>query len=266
MWHYTPWYVPGGNLCHPANHQRRKPMGLLQPLPSTKGHWRGFSINLISDVRNSDKRQDSIVTFVDHMTKRAHWRTCRRSINALASVGIFIDNIIRLHRVCPEGVLNHHLCFTADYGREVASIRQMKLLRPIAFHPGMDGLSEDSNKMVMLYLHGFATHNWANWDIYLTLVEYVYNSSVYSSMKQLPCELNLGYKLSLPLVIIAGLQQLQLINLRKPYMAVSFSNDCSIFWELPGMTYAMLRMNIWLRFLSHDTQSTPSSPPVRRYF
>jgi len=36
MWRDTQCYVEGCNLCHPANHRSRKPMGLLQPLSVTE--------------------------------------------------------------------------------------------------------------------------------------------------------------------------------------------------------------------------------------
>jgi hypothetical protein len=99
--------------------------------------------------------------------------------------------------------------FTADYWREVARILQTKQLKSTAFHPEMDGLSENSNKLVVHYLRGFPTHNQANWDDYLPLAEYAYNSSVHRSTKRMPVELDLGYEPPLPLDLIADLQLLQ---------------------------------------------------------
>jgi len=78
-----------------------------------------------------------------------------------------------------------------------------------AFHPEMDGLSENSNKTVVRYLGGFATHDQANWDDYLPLAEYAYNSSVHRLTKLTPFELDLGYEPPLPLDLIADLQRQQ---------------------------------------------------------
>jgi len=89
-----------------------------------------------------------------------------------------------------EVVLDCDVRFTADYWREVATILQMMLLMSTAFHPETDGLSENSNKTVVCYLHGFATHDQANLDDYLPLAEYAYNSSVHRSTKQRPFELD----------------------------------------------------------------------------
>jgi len=79
----------------------------------------------------------------------------------------------------------------------------------MAFHPETDGLSENSNKMVVRYLCGFATYNQANWDDYLPLAEYAYNSSVHRSTKQTPFDLDLGYEPRLPVELIAELHRPQ---------------------------------------------------------
>jgi hypothetical protein len=122
---------------------------------------------------------------------------------------MFIDDIVRLHGVPQEVVSDRDVRFTADYWREVARILQTKLLMSTAFHPETDGLSENSNKTVVRYLRGFATHDQANWDNYLPLAEYAYNSSIHRSTKQTPFELDLGYNPPLPLDLIADLQRPQ---------------------------------------------------------
>jgi len=77
------------------------------------------------------------------------------------------------------------------------------------FNPELDGLSENSHTMVVCYLRGCATHDEANWDDYLPLAEYAYDSSVHRSMKQTPLELDLGYELSMPLDVIEHLKRPQ---------------------------------------------------------
>jgi hypothetical protein len=184
-------------------------MGLLQPLPIAKGHWQRISIDFITDLPTSRNGNDCIVTFVDHMTKRAHWRACNKTIDTPAFARMFIDDIVRLHGVPQEVVSDRDVGFTADYWREVVRILQTKLPITTAFHPETDGLSENSNKMVVRYLRGFTTHDPANWDNYLPLAEYAYDSSVHHSTNQTPFELDLGYKQPLPLDLITDLQRPQ---------------------------------------------------------
>jgi len=204
-------------------------MGLLQPLPVAEGRWERNGIDFITDLLVSGSGHDCIVTFVDHMTKRAHWRACRKTIDALAFARIFIDDIVRLHGVPQEVVSDCDVRFTADYWREVARILQTKLLMSMAFHPETDGLSENSNKTVVRYLSGFATHDQANWDDYLPLAEYAYNCSVHRSTKMTPFELDLGYEPPLPLDLIADLQRPQANESAKTLQGANSSNDCSAY-------------------------------------
>jgi len=76
-------------------------------------------------------------------------------------------------------------------------------------HPEMDGLSQNSNKTVTHYLYSFSTHDQANLDNYLPLVQYAFNSSVHHWLKQMPFELDLGCEPPLLLDSIPDLQWLQ---------------------------------------------------------
>jgi hypothetical protein len=115
------------------------------------------------------------------MTKKAHWHTCKKTIDALAFARIFINDIVCLHLVPQEVVCDCDVCVTADYWGEVAWVLQTKLLMSTALYPETDSLSEYSNRTLVRYLRGFATHHQANWDDYLPLAEYAHNSSVYGS-------------------------------------------------------------------------------------
>jgi len=73
VWLDTQRYVAGCDLCHRTNHWSGKHMHLLQPLPIARGHWQRIGIDFITDLPISGNGHDCIVTFLHHMTKRAHW-------------------------------------------------------------------------------------------------------------------------------------------------------------------------------------------------
>jgi hypothetical protein len=176
MSYYTQRYVAGGDLYHRTNHCSGKPMGLLQSLPIAKGYWQRIGIDFITDLLISENSHHCIVMFVDHMTKGAHWRACKETIDAQAFGHIFTDNIVHLQGVPAEIASDRNVCFTADYWRDVATILLTTLLMSTVFHPETDSLSDNSNKTVVHYLCGFAIHDQANWDDYLPLAEYANNS------------------------------------------------------------------------------------------
>ena len=266
MWCETQHFVAVCDLRHRTNHHSGKPMGLLQPLPTAKGHWQRFGIDFLTDLPVSGSGHNCIETFVNPLTKRAHWWARRKTIDASTFAHLVINHIIRPHGVPHELVLDHVVHFTADYWRDVARIVQTKLVMSTVFHSETDGLSENLNKTVICDLGGFATHNQANWDDYLPFAECAYNSSELRSTKQTPFTLNLGYEPPLPLDLIADLQRLQANESAKHYRATSSSNNCSTFRELPGKSCEMLRINRRRWLISPDVQLTLPSLPVRRYF
>jgi len=168
-----------------------------------------MSSDFLTDLPVSGSGHDCIVTVIDHITKRAHWRAGKKLIEALAIVRLFFDDIECLHGVPQEVVSDPDVHFPEDYGREVAWILQTKLLMSTALHSETDSISENSNKMVVRYLCGFATHNKANWDDYLPLAEYAYNYSVHCSTRLMPFEIDLRYEQPLALDLIAHLQRPQ---------------------------------------------------------
>jgi hypothetical protein len=60
--------------------------------------------------------------FVSHMTMRAHWKACRRRIDALGVALIFIDNIVHRYGVLQAVVSDCDLRFTADDWRQGVKI------------------------------------------------------------------------------------------------------------------------------------------------
>ena len=143
IWCNTQPYVLGFNLCHRTNYQSSKPIGLLQPRPIAKCQWERIGIEFITDLPTSGNGNHCIETFVNHMTKIAHWHARERTIDAMANALIYIDDIARLDGVPQEVVSDRDVHLATEYSRQFARILQAKLLMSMALHPETDGLSEN---------------------------------------------------------------------------------------------------------------------------
>jgi len=102
-----------------------------------------------------------------------------------------------------------------------------------AFHLETDGLSENSNMTVERYLHSFVTHEQANWDDYLPLAVYVYNSPVHRSTMLMSFELDPGYEPSLLLDLIADLQRPQANKSATTLQGRGFVEPLQRTWGVP---------------------------------
>jgi hypothetical protein len=92
--------------CQRIKARRQKPYGELQPLQIPGRRWESVSVDLITDLPQTKARYDSIVVFVDRLSKMCHLAACNKTITAEA-----------LARVFEHGVFKHHVfCFERSTG------------------------------------------------------------------------------------------------------------------------------------------------------
>ena len=98
-------YVRGCAACHRAKPPDGKPFGLLQPLEIPKRRWERINVDFVTKLPETAAGElpsyggnDTIITFIDALTKRAHWvATCEKSPTAERFAEIFLDSYFRLH-------------------------------------------------------------------------------------------------------------------------------------------------------------------------
>jgi hypothetical protein len=66
-------YVQGCEACQRAKPPNHKPYGLLQPLDIPEERWKRINIDFLTKLPTTENGTDTIITFVDGLTKRAHW-------------------------------------------------------------------------------------------------------------------------------------------------------------------------------------------------
>ena len=91
-------YVRGCASCHGAKASNQKPYGLLQPLDIPSKRRKRINIDFILKLPLSSSGNDTRITFIDGLTKRAHWiATSEKSFTAERFAEIFVDFYFRLH-------------------------------------------------------------------------------------------------------------------------------------------------------------------------
>ena len=68
-----------------------------------------------------------------------------------------------------------------------------KLLMSMAFHPQMDGATEQANRSVAQILRTVVDNDQKNWSEKCSMAEFAINSSVNATTGYAPFELNYGY-------------------------------------------------------------------------
>jgi hypothetical protein len=148
-------YVSGCRTCaqgKPAQH----PKGPLQPLEVPKYPWQIVGVDLVGPLPLSDGF-DMIITYVDLLTKQAHFLLCNSTITAEGVADMHVKRIFPLHGT-PEK-------FISDRGPQFAACTMLELYQQLGiehamssvFHPQSNGQTEQMNQEIVKYLRMFCS-------------------------------------------------------------------------------------------------------------
>ena len=106
---------------------------------------------------------------------------------------LFLKEVVRLHTVPKSIVLDRDTKLTSTFWHELHRLMGTKLLMSTAFHPQMDGATEQANHSIGQILRMIINDHQKNWADKCPMVEFVLNSSVSPTTRFTPFELNQGY-------------------------------------------------------------------------
>ena len=129
-----------------AEHQH--PAGLLHPLPIPKWKWETISIDFITGMPKSKRKNDSIMVVVDKLRKSAHFIPIKSTYRAVQIANIFMQNIFKLHGVPKMIISDYDVKFTSAFWKALFEGLGTQLHFSTTYHPQMDGQAERVNQVV----------------------------------------------------------------------------------------------------------------------
>ena len=184
-------YVNSCFLCQQAKIPRHLRHGELASLLVPTTPWKGLTCDLITDLPVSCG-MDSILVFVDRMTKMSHFIPCSKTLNALEFAKLFVSHIVRLHGLPDTIVSDRGSIFTSHFWSTLSSILGIDARKSTSFHPQTDGQTERMNQTLEAYLRIFCNYDQDDWFDLLPLAEFAYNNATQESTKMSPFYANYG--------------------------------------------------------------------------
>ena len=111
-----------------------------------------IGLDFITKLPVTSRGNDAIVTFIDRLTKRAHWYAIRESMSAKEFADLFVSEHVRLHGLPNSIISDRDARFTSDIWRRLNELWKVKLRMRTAFHPQSDGQMEKANDIVQKWL------------------------------------------------------------------------------------------------------------------
>jgi hypothetical protein len=149
-------------------------------------------MDFITGLPQTESGFDSIVVFVDKLTKMVHLAPCTKGLTADGVASLFMDNVFRHHGVPAKIISDRDTKLTADFWREVTKRLGSKCNFSTANHPQTDGQTERYNRVLEEVLRNFVSPTMTNWAELLPCCEFALNSHVHKSTTYSPFFLNYG--------------------------------------------------------------------------
>ena len=185
-------YVESCAVCAQAKSIRKKPAGLLCPLPTPEHPWSAISMDLITDLPAVNDN-NSILVFVDRFTKMAHFIPCSKALTSAQLADLFVNNVLRLHGLPRDIVSDRGSIFVSQFWTSLMKNLNISQSLSSAYHPQSDGQTERVNQSLEQYLRIYSDYLQCNWVRNLPLAELAYNSQWHSSIKMSPFYANYGF-------------------------------------------------------------------------
>jgi hypothetical protein len=199
-------YVIECDSCQRNKSVNRKPAGPLQPLPIPGAPWSDISMDLITDLPETEEGFDSVAVFVDRLTKMTHMAPCKKTLTTEQFVSLYLQNVVRLHGFQLSILSDRDPRWCNDFWKAVCARVNTKLRFSTAFHPQTDGQTERQNRTLEEMLRHYVAPNHTDWDQHLPLIEFAVNNAMQLATKETPFFLYTGMH---PLTPLTGLRDVE---------------------------------------------------------
>jgi hypothetical protein len=178
--------------CQQNKATNLKPHGLLQPLGLPGRRWSSISLDFITCLPPTKAGNDSILVFVDRLSKMVHFQACTVKATASDTARYLIDNVFRLHGLPTEIISDRGTQFTSKFWQAVCAELSITTKLSTAFHPETDGQTERVNRELEEVLRAMVAPTQDDWDTKLSLAEFAINNAWHESVGHTPFFLNYG--------------------------------------------------------------------------
>lgn len=184
-------YVSGCDICQRNKNRPQQPFGPLMPNPVPEGPWDTITVDLITQLPESDGF-DAICVVVDRLTKRAHFFPITNEFSAKDLANLLYERVWTAHGLPLQIISDRGTQFAADIFQEWCKLLGIESSMSTAYHPQTDGQTERVNQTLEQYLRCYVDGVQDNWARFLSSAEFAYNNAAHEGTKTSPFFLEYG--------------------------------------------------------------------------
>ena len=184
-------YVSGCDICQKMKNRPQQPYGPLIPNPVPAGPWDIMSVDLITQLPESDG-YNAICVVVDRLSKRAHFYPIVNEFSAKDLANLLYERVWTQHGLPLQIISDRGTQFAAELFQEWCKLLGIESSMSTAYHPQTDGQTERVNQTLEQYLRCYVAELQDDWSRLLSSAEFAYNNAAHEGTKASPFYLEYG--------------------------------------------------------------------------
>ncbi|KAM1084808.1 hypothetical protein ACFX19_023463 [Malus domestica] len=128
-------YVSRCAICQQVKAERKKPFGLMQPLPVPQWKWENITMDFVYKLPCTRNGYDGIWVIVDWLTKSAHFIPVREKYPLSQLAALFISKIVKYHGIPTSIISDRDPRFTFKFWVAFQESLGSRLLYSTTYHP-----------------------------------------------------------------------------------------------------------------------------------
>jgi len=139
------------HICKSSKPSNQKPYGLLNLLSTPGQPWESIGMDFVGPLPESGNRDglfDSITVVICLLTLMVHLIPSRTNYKATQLAKLMFEHVYKLHGLPRNIISDRDVLFTSVFWNHLHHLIGTKLRMSSAYHPQMDGATEQANRTV----------------------------------------------------------------------------------------------------------------------
>ena len=195
-------YCETCKACRTNASVQKRPEGGMETHSIPEGRWDVIHADWITDLPKTSKGHDAILVVHDKVTKYAYFIPASKRDTAEDTANKLFAQVFCLHGLPLQMVTDRDKLFTAQFFAQLMRIMNVKQVMGTSYQHNFNGAAERLNRTVEVMLrHVVGDYPDRDFDDYLPLLQWSYNTTKHDSIGMSPFMAQWGYEPRQPLPI-----------------------------------------------------------------
>ena len=190
-------YIKKCESCQKKKISRQRALCPMEITSTSEKPFQRVAMDIVGPLPLSENGNKYILTLQDDLTKYSQaYAIPNHESKTIADK--FVNQFICKFGIPDSIFTDQGKDFTSNLLKDVAKLFKIKQIQTTAYHPQSNGALERSHATLADYLKHYVNDKQSNWDDWIDMSMFSYNSTPHTSTKYTPHELVFGYKPNLP--------------------------------------------------------------------